>query len=88
MDGTKEEALEVQDSVVLAYEALRDTGKDPRRSPKFFKKAEVTTRQLLRRIDGLIDSMSSSDRGILVMVRDRVADIHEDLLNGIMKKKN
>ena len=88
LDGTKEEALEIGDSVTLAYDSLRNTGKDPRRNPKFFKKAEVMTRQLLRRIDGLIESMSSSDRGILLMVRDRVADIHEDLLNGIMKKKD
>jgi hypothetical protein len=72
----------------LAYESLRDSGKDPRRSPKFFKRAEMTTRQLLRRIDGVIESMSVSDRAILLIVRDRVSDIHDELLNGIMKKKN
>jgi hypothetical protein len=32
--------------------------------------------------------MSVSDRAILLIVRDRVSDIHDELLNGIMKKKN
>jgi hypothetical protein len=88
LDKTKAEATEIEESVTLAYDSLRDTGKDPRKSPKFFKHAEVSTRQLLRRLDDLIGSMSSADRAMLLVVRDRVSDIHEDLLNGIMRKKN
>jgi hypothetical protein len=87
LEKTKAAASEIEESVTLAYESLRDSGKDPRRSPKFFKRAEMTTRQLLRRIDGVIESMSVSDRAILLIVRDRVSDIHDELLNGIMKKK-
>jgi hypothetical protein len=88
IEKTKAEASEIEESVTLAYDSLQNTGKDPRRSPKFFKHAEVTTRQLLRRLDGLIESMSISDRAILFVVRDRVSDIHDQLLNGIMKKRN
>lgn len=88
LEKTKAEASEIEESVTLSYDSLRETGKDPRRSPKYFKRAEVATRQLLRRLDGLIESMSVSDRAILLAVRDRVSDIHDELLNGIMKKKN
>ena len=87
LEKTKAEASEVEESVTLAYDSLRDTGKDPRRNPKFFKRAEMTTRELLRRLDGVIEAMSVQDREILSVVRDRVSDIHDDLLNGIMRKK-
>ncbi len=87
LEKTRTEASEIEESVTLAYDSLVSTGKDPRRDPKFFKRAEMTTRQLLRRLDGVIESMSVQDRAILMVVRDRVSDIHDELLNGIMKKK-
>jgi hypothetical protein len=78
---------EVGSSVDLAYDSLGQTGKDPRRNPKFFKRAEMSTRQLLCRLDGMIESMSVADRMLAEKVRGRVADIHENLLKGIMSKK-
>jgi len=78
---------EVGSSVDLAYDSLGQTGKDPRRSPKFFKRAEMSTRQLLRRLDGMMESMSVADRALIEKVRGRVADVHENLLKGIMSKK-
>jgi hypothetical protein len=73
---------EVGSSVDLAYDSLGQTGKDPRRSPKFFKRAEMSSRQLLRRLDGMMESMS-----VVEKVRVRVAEVHDKLLNGIMSKK-
>jgi len=35
---------EVKESVEVAYASLEGTGKDPRKSPKWFKKAEMETR--------------------------------------------
>lgn len=87
VDKTGAAIEEVGSSVDLAYDSLEQTGKDPRRSPKFFKRAEMSTRQLLRRLDGMIESMSVADRMLAEKVRGRVADIHENLLKGIMKKK-
>lgn len=87
VDKTGAAIEEVGSSVDLAYDSLEQTGKDPRRSPKFFKRAEMSTRQLLRRLDGMIESMSVVDRMAAEKVRGRVADIHENLLKGIMKKK-
>jgi len=88
LEKTKAEASEVEQSVTLAYDSLHEAGKDPRRNPKFFKRAELATRQLVRRLDGLIESMSVADRAALLTVRDRVSDIHDQLLSDIMKKKN
>ena len=87
LDKTGAAIEEVGSSVDLAYDSLGQTGKDPRRSPKFFKRAEMSTRQLLRRLDGMIESMRVADRFLAEKVRGRVADVHENLLKGIMKKK-
>ena len=74
-------------AVDLAYDSLQQTGKDVRRDSKFFKRAELSTRQLLRRIEGVAESMSFEDRAAAEKVRDRVAAIHDDLLQGIMAKR-
>ena len=84
---TESELEEVCDSVDLAYESLSDTGKDPRKDPKFFKRAELRTRELLRRLEGLAPDLSGVDRGTLEKVRARIASVHDNLLNGIMTKK-
>ena len=78
---------EVGESVELAYHALTDTGKDARRNPKFFKRAELRTRELMRRLEGIRETVSYQDRGLVEIVRDRVAEVHDDLLKGIMSKK-
>jgi hypothetical protein len=80
---------EVSASVELAYDSLEQTHKVPSKSPKFFKKAEIETRELLRRIDDLRDQMGVDDRETLDKVRATVQKVHESLLEGIMggKKK-
>src|ERR1700683_2663707 len=69
-DKSQNDLQEVRDSVDLAYQSLSDTGKDPRKDPKFFKRAELRTRELLRRLEGIGSSMSSLDRGALEKVRE------------------
>ncbi len=80
---------EVSESVDLAYDSLQQTHKTPSRSPKYFKKAEIDTRELLRRIDDLREQMSVDDRDTIEKVRAVVQKVHESLLEGIMggKKK-
>src|SRR6266516_3692564 len=51
-DESQAQLDEVGESVDLAYESLSKTGKDPRRDPKWFKRAEMRTRELLRRLEG------------------------------------
>lgn len=78
---------EVGEAVDLAYDSLQKTGKEARRNPKFFKRTELATRQILRRMQSMVESMSFQDRALAEKVRDRVAAIHDDLLQAIMAKK-
>jgi hypothetical protein len=81
---TETKLAEVQQSVELAQTALLSTGKKPGRSPGPFKYAETRTRELLRRIQGLKDEMDSSDRGLIEPVQNRVQEIHDAWLDGIL----
>jgi hypothetical protein len=87
IDKTKAAITEIQESVDLAYKSLDDTHKNPRKSPKYFKSAELTTRDLLRRLDTFDHDMSYDDRPILKPLKDRVQQVHDDLLVGLMEGK-
>jgi hypothetical protein len=80
---------ELQRSVQLAYDSLLETHKNPSRSPKHFKQAEITTRALLRQLDDFREQMSVEDRADLDQARAAIQKVHESLLEGIMggKKK-
>ena len=78
---------EMQESVEVAYASLMQTGKDPRRSPKWFKKAEIETRDLLKRLDAFDHDMSFNDRPKLEAVKAKVQQVHDDLLVGLMEGK-
>jgi tetratricopeptide (TPR) repeat protein len=80
---------EVSQSVELAYASLRQTGKNPVKSPGQFKAAEIRTRELLRRLGDLRQAMSALDRDHIDTVRAAIQKVHDDLLAGIMggKKK-
>ena len=78
---------ELRDSVDLAYQSLVDSGKSARRNPKFFKRAELKTRELMRRLEGLAQAIDSDDRPFVESVRDRVSKVHDDLIQDIMQKK-
>jgi exonuclease VII small subunit len=86
LDQTKTALEEVRESVDLSYKSLLDTRKDPRGSGHF-KKAELATRQLLRRLDGLRQTMSVLDRDVIDPVEARVSEVHENLIQGIMGKR-
>jgi hypothetical protein len=78
---------EVQESVEVAYASLQSTGKDPRKSPKWFKKAEMETRDLLRRLDSFQDAMSFGDRASVDPVKAKIQQVHDNLLMGLMEGK-
>jgi hypothetical protein len=78
------DAAEVLESVDLAAESLKQSGKDPRRSA-WYKKAEISTRDLSRRIQDFQDQMSYGDRPLLDKVKARVQEVHEQLLLGVME---
>jgi hypothetical protein len=78
---------DLRDSVDLAYQALADSGKSPRRNPKFFKRAELKTRELMRRLTGLEQAVGSDDQAFVESVREHVSKVHDDLIQDIMRKK-
>jgi hypothetical protein len=80
-------AEEIEQSVDLAQSSLQKTGKDPRNHPKWFKKAEIATRDLLRRLDTLQQEMSYADRPLLDKVKEHVLRVHDELLLGLMEGK-
>ena len=78
---------EVRDSVALAMKSLQDTGKNPRKSPKWFKRAEIQTRDLLRKLDAFEQEMSVADRAMIADAKGTVQKVHEELLLGVMEGK-
>ena len=87
MDEVRARAEEAQESVEVAAKALKDTGKDPRRSPKWFKRAEMETRDLARRIETVQQEMSYSDRPVLDALHAKTQQVHDELLMGLMEGK-
>jgi hypothetical protein len=78
---------ELQQSVDLAYKSLQDTGKNPRKSSRWFKAAEIRTRDLLRRLDAFEHDMSFEDRPPVEKAKTDIQSVHDDLLVGLMEGK-
>lgn len=68
----------------LALESLRATGKNASKSPKHFKKAELNSRGLLKRLESLIHDLSVDEREPAEKARERVRKVQEALLLDIM----
>jgi hypothetical protein len=80
-------ALEIEDSVSLAWDSLESTGKNPRKSPRWFKQAEIETRDLLKKLDTLQRDLGFEDRPVLDNAKARLQKVHDDLLKGVMEGK-
>jgi hypothetical protein len=78
---------EIQQSVDLAYDSLVKTGKNPRNSPRWFKPAEISTRDLSRKLDTFQRDMDFADRPLLDKLKARVQQVHDELLLGLMEGK-
>jgi len=76
-------------AVQLCDDTLRGTGKNPSKSPKHFKRAELKMREMIRRVQGLEELVAIDDRAAVNKVRTRIQTIHDELLLDIMgRKKN
>ena len=53
---------EVRESIRLCKESLEQSGKNPRKNPKYFKKAEIGIRKLIRRLDNFKHEVPVEDR--------------------------
>jgi hypothetical protein len=74
--------------VDLAWDSLQSTGKNPRSSPKWFKQAEITTRDLLKKLDTLQHDLGFEERPVLDQAKARLQKVHDDLLVGLMEGKH
>ena len=81
-------ALEIEESVGLAWDSLESTGKNPRKSPRWFKPAEIETRNLLKKLDALQHDIGFEDRPVLDKAKARLQKVHDDLLKGLMEGKS
>ena len=87
MKQAEDLVAEVRESVALAGISLKETGKDPRKSPKWFKRAEIQTRDLIRKLDAFDREMNVADRPMLAEAKAKVQQVHDDLLVGVMEGK-
>ena len=78
---------EVAEAVELAETSLKETHKDPIRSPRHFKNAEIKTRGLLRSLEAFTRDMNAADRALTEKTQERVQEVHDRLLQGIMTGK-
>jgi hypothetical protein len=53
---------------------------------RFYKKAELRVAYLQRRMKGLIDELSLQERGWAEYTDRKLDDIHDKLLDGVMRK--
>ena len=78
---------EITKSVELCRKSLEDSHKNARRSPKYFKKAEMRTRDFERRLERFQYDMGAMDRPLADKTIAHVRKVHEGLLNDMMGKK-
>jgi hypothetical protein len=81
-------ATEIRESVKLAVASLQQTGKNPRKNPRWFKHGEIVTRDLLRRLDTFQQEMNAAERPMLDAVKGEVQQAHDSLLLGVMGVKD
>jgi hypothetical protein len=79
---------EVEESAELSYQSLQDTGKAARRSPKFFKRAEMKMHALAKRLEALGAEVSLEDRVAIESARKTLSDLEDKIVFDIMTKKH
>ena len=78
---------EVRQSIELCYKSLQESGKAARKSPKYFKKAEMKLRDISKRLDNLEKDVMMDERGPVTSLKKRVDELNEQLVLDIMTKK-
>lgn len=74
-------------AVRLCDESLEASGKDGRRSPKWFKRVEIGLRQLLRRLETFEFEASFDDRPPIVEASKVAQEAQQKVLLNIMTKE-
>ena len=69
--------------VKLSYKYLVDTEAE---QTKYWKRAEMAIRALLRRLDSVAAEVSMQERDVVTAAHKQVSEVHDDVL-GVMTKK-
>lgn len=78
------QVAEAKQAVTLSLESLEGTGKDPRRKSKYFKRAEIRTRVLIREVTRFSEAMNYADRPVLEPLEKELRRVNDELVRGIM----
>ena len=79
---------EVRQAAELALESLLECGKDAAKGSKYFKSAEIRTRELVRKLEAFRQQVSYDEQPPVEKVKAVVQKVHDDILDGIMGKKH
>ncbi|MFZ4683221.1 MAG: hypothetical protein ACOYMS_12010 [Terrimicrobiaceae bacterium] len=85
VEKIKEQLLEFQTAVDLSVDSLTATGKNARKNPKYFKRAELRLRELQRRLETFRRDMSFDDRPVLDSVLTHVGKKIDDLVEATLR---
>lgn len=87
VEAFRQHVTTAQDLTALSLKSLKDSGKRASKSPKYFKRAELKLRGLLRRMTNLSNEVSVEDRPVVEAAQKSMSEIHEQILHEIMSKK-
>ena len=86
MPAAEARAGRLMRAVELAVASLAESHKNPHGS-KYYKRAEIRTRNLARRLTDFAEAAGVDDRAGFLKLRDRVLSIHDKLLDQILTRK-
>lgn len=78
---------EVRESIELCHESLRTAGRDPAKDRKQFKKVELRTNSLIRRLKDYRVETSVEDHPVIDKVITELESINDELLEGLFSRK-
>ena len=84
MESVKRQLNEMKEAVTRSLDSLLDTKKNPRKKSKYFKKAEIKTRQLMRDVEDLSEAMSVVDRPLCEPLASELGRVNDALVRGIL----
>lgn len=85
VEKIKDQLKEFQAAVDVSVDSLEATGKNARKSPKYFKRAELRLRELQRRLETFKRDMSVDDRPVLDDVLAHVAKKIDALVEATLR---
>ena len=86
-DGGRAELDQMVTAAQVSRDALAQTGKNPRKKAKPFKRAEIGTRRLITELERLRKDLTFEERPDVDPIIERLEAINQELLDAIMQKK-